>query len=95
MDTKDVQKTIAALGGRYPDLPEVGGYTIGSSNLSERIELSVPALRAQIAAAPDDPMRKYRAVFAEGKGVAWPKANSYNSARQIEITTVSQWIERL
>jgi threonine dehydrogenase-like Zn-dependent dehydrogenase len=60
----------------------------------ERMEWTVPALKAELAAKPDDPTRKYRAVFAEGKGVAWPKARSYNAERHIETTSVAQWIEQ-
>ena len=37
-------------------------------------------------------MCKYRAVFGEGRGVAWPKAQTYNAERQIETTTVSEWL---
>jgi hypothetical protein len=47
---------------------------------------------ADLAADPGDPIRKYRAVFAQGRGVAWDKAVSYNGERQIETTTVAQWI---
>lgn len=60
----------------------------------ERVEWTVPALKADLAAAPDDSIRKYRAVFAEGKGVAWAKADSYNAERQIETITIGQWIEQ-
>ena len=60
----------------------------------ERVEWSVPALKADLATAPDDTMRKYRAVFAEGKGVAWDKARTYNGERQIDTVTVEEWIER-
>ncbi|MCV4289682.1 aromatic alcohol reductase [Pseudomonas capsici] len=60
----------------------------------ERVEWTVPALMADLAAAPDDSLRKYRAVFAQGKGVAWPKAHSYNANRQIDTVTVGQWIEQ-
>ncbi len=58
----------------------------------ERVECSVAMLEAELAAAPKDPMCKYRAVFAEGRGVAWPKAQTYNAERQIETTTVSEWL---
>jgi uncharacterized protein YbjT (DUF2867 family) len=58
----------------------------------ERIEWTVPALMADLAADPGDPIRKYRAVFAQGRGVAWDNAVSYNGERQIETTTVAQWI---
>lgn len=60
----------------------------------ERVQWSVPALKRDLAAAPDDPLRKYRAVFAEGNGVAWDKALSYNAERGIDTVTVTQWIER-
>jgi hypothetical protein len=60
----------------------------------ERVEWTVPSLMADLAAAADDPTRKYRAVFAEGKGVAWDKAQSYNAERQIKTTTVAEWIEQ-
>lgn len=60
----------------------------------ERVEWTVPALKAALAAAPGDPTRKYRAVFAQGKGVAWDKTRSYNAERQIETTTIARWIEQ-
>jgi hypothetical protein len=60
----------------------------------ERVQLTVPALKADLAAVPDDQMQKYRAVFAEGKGVAWPKTESYNAERQIATVTVVEWIKR-
>ena len=59
----------------------------------ERMEWTVPALMADLAAAPDDSIRKYRAVFAEGKGVAWAKSATYNEKRKIETINVAQWIE--
>lgn len=59
----------------------------------KREEWTLPVLKADLATAPADPIRKYRAVFAEGKGVAWPKADSYNARKKIETTSVAQWIE--
>jgi hypothetical protein len=40
---------------------------------------------------PADPMRKYRAVFAQGRGVAWPKAQTFNAVHAIPTTTAEQW----
>lgn len=60
----------------------------------ERVEWTVPALQADLAAAPNDPIRKYRTVFAEGKGVAWAKGATYNARRAIETIDVKQWIEQ-
>jgi hypothetical protein len=40
---------------------------------------------------PTDPMRKYRAVFAQGRGVAWPKAQTFNAVHGIPTTTAEEW----
>lgn len=37
---------------------------------------------------PEDSLRKYRVVFAEGKGVAWPMEQTFNAARQISVVGV-------
>lgn len=57
-----------------------------------RIEWTLQQLNDDLAAAPDDQMRKYRAVFAQGKGVAWDKRNTFNAAHGIELTTTADWI---
>jgi len=57
-----------------------------------RIEWTVQKLNDDLAAAPDDQMRKYRAVFAQGKGVAWDKRHTFNAAHGIELTTTADWI---
>lgn len=59
-----------------------------------RVEWTVPELNAALAAAPDDSLRKYRAVFAQGKGVAWDKARTFNATHGIELTTAADWIEQ-
>jgi hypothetical protein len=38
-----------------------------------------------------DPMKKYRAVFAQGRGVAWPKAETFNAIHGIPTTTAEEW----
>jgi hypothetical protein len=58
----------------------------------ERVEWKVPMLQADLALAPDDALRKYRVVFAQGKGVSWPQAQSFNAQQQIEVTNVQRWI---
>jgi len=59
-----------------------------------RIEWSIPKLKDDLKAAPNDPLSKYRAVFAEGKGVAWDKGQTFNAANGIELTTTADWIEQ-
>jgi hypothetical protein len=52
---------------------------------------SVPHLLDDLERHPADPMRKYRAVFAQGRGVAWPKAQTFNAVHAIPTTTAEEW----
>ncbi|MGW9063508.1 aromatic alcohol reductase [Achromobacter animicus] len=57
-----------------------------------RREWPVPELLRALAAEPDDAMRKYRAVFGQGRGVAWDKARTFNAERGIAVCSVEQWL---
>lgn len=57
-----------------------------------RNEWSVAELRRQLAEEPQDTMRKYRAVFAEGRGVAWDKARTFNAERGIDVFGLEAWM---
>ncbi|GKS84603.1 aromatic alcohol reductase [Acidovorax sp. SUPP1855] len=46
----------------------------------------------QLAREPQNMMRKYRAAFAQGRGVAWDKSGTFNQRRAIPVTDVSSWI---
>ncbi|QQP96722.1 aromatic alcohol reductase [Lysobacter enzymogenes] len=62
----------------------------------ERQVRSVPQLLADLAEAPDDNLRKYRAVFGLGRGVAWEVARTYNARNGIAVVGAEQWVrERL
>ncbi|MDV3126052.1 aromatic alcohol reductase [Mycobacterium sp. 21AC1] len=56
-----------------------------------RTEWSLPYLLDELKRHPTDEMKKYHAVFAPAKGVAWPKEESYNALRGIKTTTVADW----
>ncbi|MFC6338243.1 aromatic alcohol reductase [Pseudomonas sp. CCM 7891] len=58
----------------------------------KRIRWSVPQLQADLAEQPEDGLRKYRVVFAQGRGVAWDLASTFNAQRQIAVTSVADWI---
>lgn len=62
----------------------------------EREEWSVRFLEERLAEAPEDGMKKYRVVFAEGKGVAWDMEKTLNAKRGMELQGVEEWLrERL
>ncbi|WP_204725062.1 NmrA family NAD(P)-binding protein [Herbaspirillum huttiense] len=55
---------------------------------------SVPYLLDELKKDPSHHIKKYRAVFAQGKGVAWPKAGTFNARQSIAVTTAEQWAEK-
>lgn len=59
-----------------------------------REQWSVSYLTAELANNPSDAMRKYRAVFAEGRGVAWKKEHTYNAVHGIHTSTITQWAQQ-
>ncbi|ORW23814.1 2'-hydroxyisoflavone reductase [Mycolicibacter nonchromogenicus] len=73
----------------YRELAEIVGRTRGAPVIHN--EWTVEQLLADLHRNPDDGMRKYRAVFAQGRGVAWPKAGTFNAVRGIPTTTTEEW----
>lgn len=83
----------------------VAGETIGYGQLAdkldaftgrpfERVEWTVPQLKQELALDPDNGLKKYRVVFAEGKGVAWDEKQTFNAQRGIAVENVGQWMRR-
>lgn len=52
---------------------------------------TVPYLLHELEKDPTHHIKKYRAVFAQGKGVAWPKAGTFNEQQSIPVTTAEAW----
>lgn len=58
-----------------------------------RSEWSVQYLLDELARDPHNMMRKYRAAFAQGRGVAWDKSGTFNQRHAIPVTDVASWID--
>ncbi|MGV0836840.1 aromatic alcohol reductase [Mycolicibacterium thermoresistibile] len=58
-----------------------------------RNEWTVEHLLEDLRRHPDDGMRKYRAVFGQGTGVAWPKSQTFNEVRGIHTTGAEEWAQ--
>ncbi len=56
-----------------------------------RIEWNVPGLVAELGQEPDNAIRKYRVVFAEGRGVAWNLDQTFNAKHGLETVNINQW----
>ncbi len=58
----------------------------------ERILWNMNTLRSEVAAHPEDGMRKYHLAFARDTGVAWNKECTFNAAQGIAVTDVPSWL---
>lgn len=58
-----------------------------------RSEWTEQYLLDELADDPQNMMRKYRAAFAQGRGVAWDKNGTFNQQRGISVTDVTSWIK--
>lgn len=55
---------------------------------------TVPYLMQALQKDPTHHINKHRAVFGQGKGIAWPKAGTFNDERSIPVTTVEPWAKK-
>jgi len=49
-------------------------------------------LMEELARDPQNMMSKYRAAFAQGRGMAWDKRGTFNQRRALPVTDVLSWI---
>ena len=51
-------------------------------------------LKAESTADPENVTKKYRVVFAEGKGLSWGLETTFNGKRGNEVTDVESFAEK-
>lgn len=59
-----------------------------------RVEWDIPVLNADLAADPDNALKKYRVAFAQGTGVAWDIGETFSARNGIAVTDVAGWVRR-
>jgi hypothetical protein len=73
----------------YAHLANIVDSVLGRK--ARRLEWSLPELRDDLAKDPVNAIKKYRVVFAEGKGVSWDMGKTFNAQRGIGVTSVERW----
>jgi NmrA-like family protein len=73
----------------YGQLADIVDSVLGRK--VRRVEWSLPELRSELAKDPDNAIKKYRVVFAEGKGVSWNLDETFNGQRGIGVLGVKAW----
>ena len=57
----------------------------------ERSVWTMAELKAELASDPDDTLKKYRMVFADGRGVSWDMSATFNANRSTPAMDVATW----
>lgn len=104
-DIGRVVAEIALMRREVQGVVFVSGDTVSMRQLADVVEevmgrevrrvlKSVEELEGELRESPDDGMRKYRDIFAEGKGTAWAKEESFNVVHGIETWSMADWAKR-
>lgn len=90
-----VRNEVVRLAGdtrTYGEIAEIVERVLGRG--VRREVWSTEWLNEESRKDPKDGLKKYRAVFAEGKGVAWDVADSYNGRKGIKMTSIEEWLRK-
>ena len=91
--TPRIRNEIVFLAGDTVTYGEVADkLQAGLGRPFSRSEWSEQCLLDELARDPTNMMRRYRAAFAQGRGVAWDKRGTFNQKRGIPVTDVASWI---
>ncbi|KAG6994099.1 hypothetical protein G7Y79_00047g083250 [Physcia stellaris] len=107
--TQDIGKAVAELvlvDGEVGGLVHIAGETASYEQIAEYVEkekgseirrelATVDQLDKELKSDPDNGMKKYRAVFAEGKGVAWPMEKTYNARKGMRFCGAREYLRGL
>lgn len=89
-----IRNEIVYLAGdtiSYGELPEILEKKFGMP--FELAVWSVPQLLQELADDPSSMIRKYRAAFAQGRGVSWGVEHTFNSKVGAELEGVQDWLK--
>jgi len=81
----------------------IAGDTVTYGEVADKLEAAlgrpftrsvwtVPFLMEELANDPKNMVRKYRAAFAIGRGVSWPKEGTFNDRQGISVTDLTALI---
>lgn len=104
----DIGRVTAEIVLAYPEVEGVvytAGDTVSMSRLLSIVESvsgkkvqrglkTVPELKEQLAADPENGMLKYQIVFGEGIGVSWEKSKTFNAVQNFPTETADEWAQK-
>ena len=103
---KDIGRVVAEVVWAAPELEGVvftAGETVSYEELVDILEKvlgkkvkreqwNLDKLKDDLAQDPENGLKKYRVVFAEGRGVAWDEGMTINVKRGMKLEGVEDWL---
>jgi hypothetical protein len=90
-----IANAIVYTGGdtiSYSQLADIVDFVIDSKGHKvQRVIWDVPMLQEQLKKDPNDSLKKYWVVFAQGRGAAWDLEQTFNKQRGIPVVDARQW----
>ena len=74
----------------YGRLGSIVEKTLGTQVTME--EWSVDKLKDDLDKDPENGLKKYRVVFAEGRGLAWDEEQTFNAKKGMKLQGVEEWM---
>lgn len=84
--TAGTTATYQGVADAVEKVQRVNGVTV------RREEATVDQLKHELELDPENGMKKYRVVFAEGKGVGWDEAVTFNQQRGLKMTGIDEYL---
>ncbi|KAL8834996.1 MAG: hypothetical protein Q9170_003486 [Blastenia crenularia] len=75
----------------YQQVADLVEQKVGAENV-QRESWDLQHLRSELARDPENAIKKYRVVFAEGKGVSWKREMAVNELQSIQTTDVKRFL---
>jgi nucleoside-diphosphate-sugar epimerase len=87
-----ISNSVVYTAGETVSYAKVADIVENATGKKVRREVwSVEKLKEDLKADPDDNVKKYRVVFAEGRGVSWDMERTFNMQRGIEVKDVKSF----
>lgn len=96
VDYENVRNEVVYLAGdtvSYGRLADVVENVLGRK--SQREVWTLERLREELKADPGNQIKRYRPIWAEGRGVAWSVEESYNARKGIKMMGVEDWARKV
>jgi hypothetical protein len=89
-----IRNSVVHIAGDTLSYLDIVQSHLGEGRTVKREAWEVSWLEEQLKKEPNDVLRKYRVVFAKGKGAAWDMESTFNFKRGIPVVSAERYAEK-